>query len=285
MKESKEKGLALIALILIVVVIALALGLGIYAISKNKTQNNLKEERNTSSDENKPTDKNKSTKKEEEKIVLENQTMYAEGNDSWKEFMEPQDFECLLYTDENDNKLISVKPIFKKCYNSINNSDNDQSGGNPNKAWTYYSSYEDYKGGKENPNYNVIYTWVNVQRNHFESFDKELASYASRNETADDYIEGSKVHSDIKEKTINGIKVKYVHIQAKEESYEKGEIEEIYNNKYECYVEFIEPYTKESGVVNIRIDQDTYNTDFFVDESIIDEVVSRLVFRNIKLVK
>ena len=284
MERRNEKGITLIAIIIIIFAAIIIIGgVTIVILSKNRTQNNvINESRNTSENINEKQDKkqkNENSNSAEEKVELEDQTMYAKGNANWKQLMKPENVEMYLYSDNNNNPYITIKPIFDKYYAQPNN----VYSANENIPWTYYSAFETKKGEK---NYNQIYTWAHIVKEETINIDKDLKFNAEYNGD-DNYVKETRIHSGIKEKVIKDLKIKYVQIQAKKETYMgnyKDGPTEVYVNRYDCIIEFIEPSTKKVASIDFKIEQETNNTDNFVDESIIDEVVSRLTLNGIQTI-
>lgn len=290
MKSKNERGITLIAVIIIIFTIIVIGGITIVILSKNKPKDNIINDNNSANEsinrnENKNEIQNSSQENEnsndpDETVILENQTMYANGNENWKGLMKPKDIDINLYTNDKI-PYITIKPIFEEYYTQpeyISESDD-----NKNIAWTYYSKFE---SEKEVQNYNRIYTWASINKQSTMSSEKNLKFIAEYNGD-DHYKEGTRIHSDIKEKQINGIKIKYVQIQAKNDKYfgsYKEKPTEMYINRYDCIIEFIEPTTNNTAFIKFKIEQQTNNMNNFVDESIIDEVVSRLTLNGIQLI-
>lgn len=280
--KNKENGIALITIIIVVLVALIGGGI-IAAVVLNKNSQNQTVSKEKTITEN--TDTNKKEEKEdtksnkkEEKIELEDQEMYAECNDSWKDLMSPQDRNIFLFTTKDEEPLVTIQPIFDTFHNQKRTPSASESEDSDNIAWTYYSRYETEE---DDENYNQIYTWGGITKEMTMSIEKEIATFDAKDQKKE-YIKGSLKHSDIKEKKINGMTVKYIHVQAKVEEDEEAEI---YENKYVCYIGIVEPISKKDAAISIDIRQKTNNTDNFIDDSIIDEVVGRIELNDVELTK
>lgn len=283
MKRKKEKGIALVSLIIVIIAVIIIIGvvIGVLIISKNNTKNNVfNDDKNINISSNRNQDVSEDNEDENintnEKVELENQKMYATGNENWKKLMKPSNEEMYLYTDKDEKPYITILPIFEHCHCMPENIRlRDEL---PNIKSNYQNYYE---SEKDDEYFNTIYIYADITKKPIQSVESELAFWAEYNRD-DDYIDGTRVHSDIKEKTINNLKVKYVQIQAKDDLYINNESQEIYINRYDCSIEFIEPYTKKMASIDFKIKQDTNNVKNFMDDSIIDEVVKRLSFKGVK---